>query len=146
MGSNNVKDDRYLSPLFDVIASISHNKVKAMIWYGGDHSMEDYNPIEAIARLAKICVEAKPQSPLSHVMSLELKYNNEKGKKYKEAIKKHEKEQRYKEAMKKQEEEQRYKEAAKKHEEEQRYKEAMKKQQEEHSIPIANKELVEMPL
>ena len=87
----NVTDDQVdLGSFYDVIANMSKTRVKALIWYSGDHSMEDYSPEEARARLAKICLQAKPQSPLPYVISLDSKYNSENGRAYKEAAKNHE--------------------------------------------------------
>ena len=87
----NVTDDQVdLGSFYDVIANMSKTRVKALIWYSGDHSMEDYSPKEARARLALICLQAKPQSPLPYVISLDSKYNSENGRAYKEAAKNHE--------------------------------------------------------
>ena len=87
----NVTDDQVdLGSFYDVIANMSKTRVKALIWYSGDHSMEDYSPEEARARLAKICLQAKPHSPLSYVISLDSKYNSENGRAYREAAKNHE--------------------------------------------------------
>ena len=87
----NVTDDQVdLGSFYDVIANMSKTRVKALIWYSGDHSMEDYSPTQARARLAKICLQAKPQSPLPYVISLDSKYNSENGRAYKEAAKNHE--------------------------------------------------------
>ena len=87
----NVTDDQVdLGSFYDVIANMSKTRVKALIWYSGDHSMEDYSPEEARARLAKICLQAKPQSPLPYVISLDSKYNSENGRAYREAAKNHE--------------------------------------------------------
>ena len=87
----NVTDDQVdLGSFYDVIANMSKTRVKALIWYSGDHSMEDYSPEEARARLALICLQAKPQSPLPYVISLDSKYNSENGRAYKEAAKNHE--------------------------------------------------------
>ena len=87
----NVTDDQVdLGSFYDVIANMSKTRVKALIWYSGDHSMEDYSPEEARKRLAKICLQAKPQSPLPYVISLDSKYNSENGRAYKEAAKNHE--------------------------------------------------------
>ena len=87
----NVTDDQVdLGSFYDVIANMSKTRVKALIWYSGDHSMEDYSPTQARARLAKICLQANPQSPLPYVISLDSKYNSENGRAYKEAAKNHE--------------------------------------------------------
>ena len=87
----NVTDDQVdLGSFYDVIANMSKTRVKALIWYSGDHSMEDYSPEEARARLAKLCLQAKPQSPLPYVISLDSKYNSENGRAYREAAKNHE--------------------------------------------------------
>ena len=87
----NVTDDQVdLGSFYDVIANMSKTRVKALIWYSGDHSMEDYSPTQARKRLALICLQAKPQSPLPYVISLDSKYNSENGRAYKEAAKNHE--------------------------------------------------------
>ena len=86
----NVTDDQVdLGSFYDVIANMSKTRVKALIWYSGDHSIVDYSSKEARAKLAKLCLQAKPESPLSHVISLEIKYNCEVGRGYKEALKEH---------------------------------------------------------
>ena len=89
LNENTTNDHNNLGSFFDVIANIKPNKVKALIWYGGDHSIVDYSSKEARAKLAKLCLQAKPESPLSHVISLEIKYNCEVGRGYKEALKEH---------------------------------------------------------
>ena len=76
--------------IHDLIANITPNKVKAMIWYSGDHSKKDFRPKEARERLAKICFQAQPKSPMSHLISLETKYKNVGDSVYKMAMKKYE--------------------------------------------------------
>ena len=86
---NGCLDHNY--PIFSHISQMSSATVKACIWYSGDQSLEHQNPE---AKLAKICRQARPNSPLKHLNSLESTYMKVGVKRHNEVVEKFRKKSR----------------------------------------------------